>query len=77
MLILRLMEAGHPAAAADAWAREHIASWRTAPHAGVPAFSQANAAAWDEIARSDPQGWKKGMSRNAHDWVTFWGDRMA
>jgi hypothetical protein len=75
VLILRLMEAGHTASAADAWAREHIASWRTAPHAAVLAFSEANAATWDEIARNDPQRWKKEMGRHAHDWVTYWRER--
>ncbi|MEU7967326.1 aminoglycoside phosphotransferase [Streptomyces sp. NPDC049097] len=75
VLILRLMEAGHTAPAADDWACEHIPSWRPAPHPDVLAFSRANAAAWDEIARNDPQGWKKEMSRHAHDWVTFWSDR--
>ncbi|MFE1854121.1 aminoglycoside phosphotransferase [Streptomyces sp. NPDC059489] len=75
VLILRLMEAGHTARAADEWACEHIPSWQPAPHLDVLAFSRANAAAWDEIARNDPQGWKKEMSRHAHDWVTFWSDR--
>ncbi|WP_268240558.1 hypothetical protein [Streptomyces albiflavescens] len=36
------------------------------------AFSEANARTWDEIARNDPQDWKKNMARLAHDWVTYW-----
>ncbi len=75
VLILRLMEAGHSAPAANEWACEHFPSWRAAPHPAVLAFSRASATAWDEIARSDPQGWKKEMSRHAHDWVTFWSGR--
>jgi hypothetical protein len=38
----------------------------------VTVFSAANANAWDEIAHSDPQDWKKNMARHAHDWVTYW-----
>lgn len=72
VLILRLMEAGHTAPEADSWAREHVASWATAPRSAVTAFSEANARIWDEIARHDPQEWKKNMGRLAHDWVTYW-----
>ncbi|MFD0501933.1 hypothetical protein ACFQ0G_01345 [Streptomyces chiangmaiensis] len=35
-------------------------------------FSDASAAAWDEIARNDPRDWKKNIARHAHDWVTYW-----
>jgi hypothetical protein len=75
VLILRLMEAGHTAKAADSWAREHVPSWAAAPHASVAAFSEANARVWDEIARHDSEDWKKHMGRNAHDWVTYWLSR--
>jgi hypothetical protein len=75
VLILRLMEAGHSAAGADAWARASFASWASAPPAAVTVFADASAAAWDEIARNDPQGWKKNMARHAHDWVTYWRSR--
>jgi hypothetical protein len=74
--ILRLMEAGHSAAGADAGARASFASWTSAPPAGVAVFADASAAAWDEIARNDPQDWKKNMARHAHDWVTHWRSRM-
>lgn len=77
VIILRLMEAGHTAAGADTWARESFPSWASAPAAGVAVFSRASATAWDEIARNDPQDWKKNMARHAHDWVTFWSDRRA
>ncbi|MHA5050030.1 aminoglycoside phosphotransferase [Streptomyces sp. SD15] len=72
VLILRLMEAGHSAAGADAWARASFASWVSAPHTAVAVFADANAAAWDEIARNDRQDWKKNMARHAHDWVIYW-----
>ncbi|WP_181785498.1 aminoglycoside phosphotransferase [Streptomyces phytophilus] len=71
VLILRLMEAGHTAAAADAFACR-FPSWTTAPRTAVAAFSTANARMWDEIARHDPQEWKKTMARLAHDWQTYW-----
>ncbi|MER5474421.1 hypothetical protein [Streptomyces sp. NPDC002685] len=47
------------------------------PTAGVTVFAKAGAAAWDEIARNDPQGWKKNMARHAHDWVTYWCSRTS
>lgn len=72
VLILRLMEAGHHAPTADAWTRQHIPSWRKAPRDAVLAFSEANARLWDDIARHDPQPWKKDMSGCAHDWLTHW-----
>ncbi|MDH2387650.1 aminoglycoside phosphotransferase [Streptomyces sp. HNM0663] len=72
VLILRLMEAGHTAEDADAWARGEFPSWAAAEHDAVAAFSEANAHTWDEIARHDPQDWKKHMGRLAHDWVTYW-----
>ncbi|MFC8199960.1 aminoglycoside phosphotransferase [Streptomyces sp. NPDC057298] len=74
VLILRLMDASHTAPDADACARQ-IPSWRAAPHDAVAAFSEANARLWDEIANQDPQAWKKGMARHAHDWVTYWRTR--
>ncbi|MFE9645334.1 aminoglycoside phosphotransferase [Streptomyces sp. NPDC006365] len=74
VFILRLMDAGHTAPDADACARQ-IPSWRTARRDAVTAFSEANARLWDEIANEDPQTWKKGMARHAHDWVTYWRAR--
>lgn len=71
VLALRLMDAGHSAHSADKCAHQ-IPSWQTAPHDDVAAFSVANARLWDEIARSDPQPWKKSMARHAHDWLTYW-----
>ncbi|MEU9206914.1 aminoglycoside phosphotransferase [Streptomyces sp. NPDC048415] len=75
VLILRLMEAGHSAPSADAWAREQFPTWAAAPDASVLAFSGANARTWDEIARNDPQVWKKNMSHLAHHWLNYWQSR--
>lgn len=66
VIILRLVEAGHSAEGADTWARASFASWASAPTAGVTVFADAGAAAWEEIARNDPQDWKKNMARHAH-----------
>jgi hypothetical protein len=66
------MEAGHTAPAADRWTRTHVPSWTTAPPGAVTAFSTANATLWDEIARQDPQDWKKTMARHAHSWLAYW-----
>ncbi|MFF5582736.1 phosphotransferase family protein [Streptomyces hygroscopicus] len=74
VLVLRLLDAGHTAPGADAVARQ-VPSWEAAPRGAVAAFSEANARLWDEIARSDPQPWKKNMARHAHDWLTYWRTR--
>ncbi|MEU4066577.1 aminoglycoside phosphotransferase [Streptomyces wedmorensis] len=72
VLILRLMEAGHSASDADAWARAQFTSWGAAPYDAVDAFSEANTHAWDEIAENDPQPWKRRMAQIAHEWLTYW-----
>lgn len=71
VLILRLMEAGHSAAEADAWAHR-LPSWAGAPRAGVQLFSDANARTWGEIAGADPQPWKRRMHELALAWVGYW-----
>ncbi|MFJ6543261.1 aminoglycoside phosphotransferase [Streptomyces sp. NPDC091385] len=72
VLILRLMEAGHTAEAADAWSRAWFRSWAAAPYASVTAFCEANARTWGDIARTDPRDWKRQMARHAHDWLAYW-----
>lgn len=64
VLILRLLEAGHTPAAADAFAGR-FPSWRTAPPEAVEAFTVANAALWAEIARNDHAPWKVEMAHHA------------
>ncbi|WP_206313334.1 aminoglycoside phosphotransferase [Streptomyces coryli] len=70
VLILRLMEAGHTAAEADAWCHR-FPSWAGAPHAAVAAFAKANAHLWDEIARNAPVTWMKNMAHHADEWATY------
>ncbi|MEV8597322.1 aminoglycoside phosphotransferase [Streptomyces sp. NPDC052012] len=64
VLILRLLEAGHTHASAEAVASQ-IPSWRNAPADAVRAFTAANAALWAEIARTDSAPWKSDMARHA------------
>lgn len=71
ILILRLMEVGHTAQAADEWAQQ-FSSWSSASASAFAAFSTANAQLWDEIARNDPQPWKKHMARCARDWLAHY-----
>ncbi|MBU7597623.1 aminoglycoside phosphotransferase [Streptomyces sp. P38-E01] len=71
VLVLRLMEAGHSAREADIFARR-FPSWSTVPRHAVEVFSVANARTWEEIARHDPQHWKKRMAQLAHAWVDYW-----
>ncbi|MFJ3981354.1 hypothetical protein [Streptomyces fungicidicus] len=61
ILILRLIEAGHTPADADAIARR-FPSWRTAPAYATQAFAAANAAVWKEIAHTDTAPWKTAMA---------------
>ncbi|WP_437109200.1 aminoglycoside phosphotransferase [Streptomyces sp. enrichment culture] len=64
ILILRLIEAGHTPAEADAFARR-FPSWRTAPAKAEKAFAAANAAAWEEIASTDTAPWKTALASHA------------
>lgn len=74
VLILRLMEAGHSAEEADAWALR-FPSWVSAPPWDVEKFSAANARTWAEIADSDPRPWKANMAELARNWVSYWRAR--
>ncbi|OHV34848.1 aminoglycoside phosphotransferase [Pseudofrankia sp. EUN1h] len=64
-LLIRLIDAGHLAAAADAWGREQFSSWRDARAEAVTAFTGALAQMWTEIAETDPQPWKQSMASAA------------
>ncbi|MEB8341301.1 aminoglycoside phosphotransferase [Streptomyces endophyticus] len=70
VLILRLMDAGHQVAPAEAFAWR-FASWRTARRTAKRAFAAANAALWQEIAEEAPTPWKRGMSRHAAVFHTY------
>ncbi|GGT57498.1 hypothetical protein GCM10010271_71400 [Streptomyces kurssanovii] len=70
VLILRLMEAGHTAHAADQWARR-FPSWASAPPTAVNAFSRANAQVWAEIANGEALPWKRRMAELANEWDAF------
>ncbi|MEZ7004897.1 aminoglycoside phosphotransferase [Streptomyces sp. AD55] len=64
VLILRLLEAGHTLAEADAFARR-FPSWSTAPAEATEAFAAANAAVWEEITCADTAPWKVAMTGHA------------
>ncbi|MEU3402135.1 aminoglycoside phosphotransferase [Streptomyces filamentosus] len=63
-LALRLMEAGHPADSALAFA-QRFPSWRDAPPDALRALGLATAALWREIAGEDGTTWKRAMSERA------------
>jgi hypothetical protein len=71
-LVLRLMAAGHAAAAAEAWAAEAPA-WGSASREAVDMFAAASQRMWDEIARDDPQPWKLEMRSVVCEWVAHRG----
>lgn len=72
VLILRLMEAGHSAVEADAWAAGRFPSWANAPADAVQVFNDANARLWAEVAGADPRAWKRRMSDLACEWASYW-----
>ncbi|WP_327122725.1 hypothetical protein [Streptomyces sp. NBC_01727] len=71
VLILRLMEAGHTAAQADA-ACGVLPAWHGADRAEVASFSAANARLWKSISVQDPEPWKLHMARMAEQWCSYW-----
>jgi hypothetical protein len=68
--LLRLMLGGHTAAQAEAWAQQ-CASWAKTPDEAINVFSAACARLYDEIAREDPQPWKKHFAAVARDWAVY------
>ena len=68
--LLRLMLGGHTAVQAEAWA-EQCTSWGKTPHEAINVFANACARLYDEIAREDPQPWKKRFAAAAQDWVEY------
>lgn len=68
--LLRLMLGGHTAAQAEAWAVQ-CTSWGKTPDHAINVFSIACARLYDEIARDDPQPWKKGFAAVAQDWAEY------
>jgi hypothetical protein len=68
--LLHLMLGGHTAAQAEAWA-EQCTSWGKTPHEAINVFANACARLYDEIAREDPQPWKRRFAAVAQDWVEY------
>jgi hypothetical protein len=63
-LALRLMEAGHTAEAALAFANR-FPSWRSAAPEALAAFGTATASLWRDIAEQDDARWKRAMANQA------------
>jgi hypothetical protein len=68
--LLRLMLGGHTAAQAEAWAQQ-CTSWGKTPDKAINVFAIACARHYDEIAREDPQPWKKHFAAVAQDWAEY------
>ena len=68
--LLRLMLSGHTAAQAEVWAQQ-CTSWGKTPDKAINVFAIACARLYDEIAREDPQPWKKHFAAVAHDWADY------
>jgi hypothetical protein len=66
--VLRLINAGHSPAQAELWAAQTPA-WHTASDEALDIFALASSRLWDQIARDDPQPWKKRMSESARGWA--------
>jgi hypothetical protein len=64
------MLGGHTAAEAEAWAAQCTSWGMTTDHA-INVFASACARLYDEIARDDPQPWKKGFAAVAQDWAEY------
>ncbi|WP_406395931.1 aminoglycoside phosphotransferase [Streptomyces sp. NBC_00887] len=63
-LVLRLMDAGHSAEQAIAFA-DRFPSWCNAAPEVLAAFGAATATLWREIAEQDSDEWKQGMAEHA------------
>ena len=74
--LLRLMLGGHTAAQAEAWAQQ-CTSWRKTPDKAINVFAIACARLYDEIAREDPQPWKKHFAAVAHDWAEYRSEKRS
>lgn len=65
-LALRLMDAGHTAESAVAFA-SRFPSWQNADPKALAALGTATAALWSEIAEADPTPWKQGVAQRANE----------
>ncbi|WP_433221627.1 hypothetical protein ACQP00_21170 [Dactylosporangium sp. CS-047395] len=69
--VLWLIAAGHSPAAAERWAGK-VSTWRTAPRAGLLAFSEAQGALWAEINGRDPDDlWTARLADASQQWVAY------
>ena len=66
--LIRAMVAGHSASQAEALAAR-CPGWQQAPSAAIDVFALANARLYDEIARIDPQPFKRRLAAVTHEWA--------
>lgn len=59
-----------PGHQAEVWAAQ-CASWEKTPDHAINVFAIACARLYDEIARGDPQPWKKRFAAVAQDWAEY------
>jgi len=69
-LAITLVDAGHSAQSAEAWA-QRCDAWTNAEPRAVDAFAEACVRMWDEIARNGPAEWTQSMARSAHEWAAY------
>jgi hypothetical protein len=66
----QMMASGHTAASAERWAGQ-CPGWDQATAPAIDAFAVASARLFAEIARDDPQPWKRQLSGAASQWMTY------
>ncbi|MCG8917510.1 hypothetical protein L6E12_17135 [Actinokineospora sp. PR83] len=67
-LIARLIDAGHPAPAAERWA-EVVPVWRATPPAARTAFAVAIAGIWAFLQQEQPLAHRAGLTAAARTWA--------
>jgi hypothetical protein len=66
--LIRAMAAGHSASQAEALVAG-CPGWQAAPSAAIDVFALASARLYDEIARNDPQPFKRLLASVTREWV--------
>ncbi len=66
--LIRVMAAGYSASQAEALATQ-CPGWQHAPSAAIDVFALASTRLYDEIARNDPQPFKRRLAAVADEWA--------
>jgi hypothetical protein len=70
-LAMRLVDAGHTPASADAWAAQ-FPSWRAAPADAIAIHARAHARQRRYIAEAAPRDWTIRLAACAERWMYYW-----